>query len=354
MVVQEAPARQAAPGRCPATSGAASNGQPRSIRTFEFTHPERVRRFLTTAPESCCLAGNPLGLRRRGPEATWPAIPGESRNPTPQRTVGISNTGPATSRAGCPNTSPASTSPANAATRVPAPGWLPRRSPTALRSAWRGSGTSPWSSNSGCGRPSPATRRSPKRRPLWRQPEPPAAVPRARLQRRQGLEALSRGQGQGLLPRPAPSRRGCAASSPRVGRPLRPAQRRRRLGRRPRMGRSVPAPSVRPCHGCAGLSAVGRSTGRPCHSPMSRAAPAGPYLEIACLCPPSVVPPQALQGRSVPPCGPVLPSLRNGLRPAFPASGTPAPGRRSHRQANPRRSHGVRRRLPAVRARHHR
>src|SRR5215217_5978983 len=69
--------------------------------------------------------------------------------------------GPATSRAGCPNTSPASTSPANVATRVLAPGWLPRRSPTALRSAWRGSGTSRWSSSSGCGRRSPATRRSP-------------------------------------------------------------------------------------------------------------------------------------------------------------------------------------------------
>src|SRR6266508_5413969 len=47
--------------------------------------------------------------------------------------------------------------------------------------------------------------------------------------------------------------------------------------------------------------------------------------------PPSLVPPRPLQGRSVPPSltlGPVLPSLRDALRAASPAPGTPAlPGR---------------------------
>jgi hypothetical protein len=43
------------------------------------------------------------------------------------------------------------------------------------------------------------------------------------------------------------------------------------------------------------------------------AAVSGDSPWTACLCPPSVAPPPALQARSVPPFGPVLASLRDGL-----------------------------------------
>jgi hypothetical protein len=56
-----------------------------------------------------------------------------------------------------------------------------------------------------------------------------------------------------------------------------------------------------------------------------RAAPAGPHRGVGLLVSPRVVPPRPRQRRCA--------SLRDGLRPALTRPGTPALGRRSHRQA---------------------
>ena len=73
------------------------------------------------------------------------------------------------------------------------------------------------------------------------------------------------------------------------------------------------------------IRSVRRAPGRCAVAPSSR--PSRAHRGLPCLRPPSVVPPRLLQGRSVPPSlalGPVLTSLRDGLRPAFPVPGAPA------------------------------